>query len=65
MTTNTDDGNGNLLTVTMARPDTNTNPSVTQFAYDAKGELTQITDPLNRVITLTYYCPRSCKLTPL
>ncbi len=28
--------------------------SVTQFQYDSKGELTQITDPRNNITTLTY-----------
>jgi phosphotransferase system enzyme I (PtsP) len=29
--------------------------SVTQFAYDVKGQLTQITDPLTHITTLAYY----------
>ncbi len=36
------------------RPNGNTNASLTQFAYDTKGELTQITNPLNNATTLTY-----------
>ena len=54
-TTNAYDGNGNLLTVSSPKPDANTEPSVTHFAYDAKGQLTQITDPLTHITTLTYY----------
>jgi RHS repeat-associated protein len=36
-------------------PATGISASVTQFAYDTKGELTQITDPLNHLTTLAYY----------
>jgi len=34
-------------------PNGSTAASVTNFAYDLKGELTQITDPLGRVTTMT------------
>ena len=53
-TTNTYDTKGNLLTVTTPAPNSTTPASVTQFAYDLKGQLTQITDPLSHVTTLTY-----------
>lgn len=53
-TTNTYDTQGNLLSVTTPVPNGNTAASVTQFQYDTKGELTQITDPLNHVTKLTY-----------
>ncbi len=44
----------NLLTVTSPAPNGNTAASVTQFQYDSKGELTQITDPLNHTTALSY-----------
>jgi RHS repeat-associated protein len=53
--TNTYDTNGNLLTVTTPAPAAGVAASVTQFAYDSKGQITQITDPLNHVTTLAYY----------
>jgi RHS repeat-associated protein len=53
--TNTYDANGNLLTVTSPKPDAATAASATQFAYDVKGQLTQLTDPLNHITTLDYY----------
>jgi YD repeat-containing protein len=40
--------------VTSPAPNSTTPASVTKFQYDSKGELTQITDPLNHVTTLTY-----------
>jgi YD repeat-containing protein len=54
VTSNTYDSHGNLLSVTTPAPGGGTAASVTQFAYDIKGQLTQITDPLNRITTLTY-----------
>jgi YD repeat-containing protein len=45
VTTNTYDTHGNLLTVTTPAPNANTAASMTQFAYDSAGQLTQITDP--------------------
>ena len=53
-TTNAYDNNGNLLSVTSPAPNGTTAASVTQFAYNSLGELTQITDPLGHVSTLTY-----------
>ena len=53
-TANTYDANGNLTSVASPSPDGTTAPSVTGFAYDPKGELTQITDPLSRITTLAY-----------
>ena len=55
VTNNSYDGHGNLLSVTSPPPSSSTSGSTTQFAYDAKGELTQITDPLGNVTKLTYY----------
>jgi len=55
VTTNTYDANGNLLTVTSPVPASGTPASVTQFAYDTKGQLTLITDPLSHITTLAYY----------
>jgi YD repeat-containing protein len=43
-----------LLTVIAPAPNGNTAASVTQFAYNSLGELTQITDPLGRTTKLTY-----------
>jgi RHS repeat-associated protein len=54
ITTNTYDAKGNLLTVTSAAPSAGVAASVAQFAYDAKGQLTQITDPLNHITTMAY-----------
>ena len=46
-TTNTyDSATDNLLTTTSPVPAAGVAPSVTQFAYDANGQLTQTTDPL-------------------
>jgi YD repeat-containing protein len=42
---------GNLTSVTSPAPDSHTPASVTQFAYNILGELTQITDPLNHPTT--------------
>jgi len=42
VTKNTYDAHGNLLTVTTPAPNGNTAPSVTQFAYNSLGELTQV-----------------------
>jgi YD repeat-containing protein len=53
-TTNTYDANGNLLTVTTPAPNSSTAASMTGFTYDSKGQLTQITDPLNHVTKLAY-----------
>jgi YD repeat-containing protein len=55
VTTNTYDANGNLLSVTASAPGNGGATSVTRFGYDSKGELTQITDPLNNVTTMTYF----------
>jgi RHS repeat-associated protein len=54
VTTNTYDAHGNLLSVATPAPSGGANGSVTQFAYDTKGELTQITDPLNNVTKVGY-----------
>jgi RHS repeat-associated protein len=54
-TTNTYDTHGNLLTTTTPSPGGKTKGSLTSFAYDAKGELTKITDPLNNITTIAYY----------
>ena len=54
-TTNTYDANGNLLSVTSPAPNGQTPASVTQFAYNTLGELTQILDPLNHPTAIAYY----------
>ena len=43
-----------MLTVTTPPPAAGVAASVTQFAYNSLGELTQITDPLNNLTKLTY-----------
>jgi YD repeat-containing protein len=54
VTTNTYDSNGNLLSTTTPAPDGSHPGSTTRFAYDAKGEPTQITDSLGNVTTIAY-----------
>ena len=41
--------------MTSPKPDAPTAASVTQFAYDHKGQLTTIIDPLGHIATLAYY----------
>lgn len=54
VSTNTYDANGNLLSTTTPSPGGKTAGSKTSFAYDAKGELTQITDPLKNITKIAY-----------
>jgi RHS repeat-associated protein len=54
VTINTYDATGNLLTTTTPSPGGKTAGSKTSFAYDSKGELTQVTDPLGHITKLTY-----------
>src|SRR6185437_2683321 len=54
VTTNTYDANGNLLTTTTPSPGGKVAGSKTSFIYDAKGQLTQVTDPLLHVTKIAY-----------
>ena len=40
--------------MTTPKPNSSTAASETQFAYNSLGELTQVTDPLGKITTLTY-----------
>jgi RHS repeat-associated protein len=54
VTTNTYDSHGNLTSVTSPAPGGGASTSVTQFAYNSLGELTQITDPLGHATNVAY-----------
>jgi RHS repeat-associated protein len=54
VTTNTYDSAGNLLTTTTPPPSGTGSGLTTSFAYDVKGQLTQVTDPNGNATTIAY-----------